>query len=593
MKKRSNVTQTLKLFWHFTKERKVSFWLGTIGAALGIIVQDIIPPIIVANAFDRLQDSIGSNLPLKLESFAPYLYAYGACMLLGMILWRAQVVFVWRYEVYTIRHLAVHIFDHLQRMGSKFHADRFGGALVSQANKFLGAYERTMDEFTWSVTTGIVAYTASMSVLLLIAPWYALAFMAVSAIYLTIMYWRTLRTMKYDRALATSESQRTAKLADMITNVSTVSSYAGESHEKKLFEKQADDTVHHYFTLLKKVFVNDTLSHAMTNSIGFLSFAAGVLAITVFNKPAGVLFLAVNYTMQLTRRLWESNRVLRNFNRAFGDANDMTEILGLKPDIIDAHHATKLVAQRGDIQFSKVTFGYDDAKGVLLFDNLDLHIKPGEKVGLVGHSGGGKTTVTKLLLRLMDITSGEILVDHQNIAKVTQTSLRSNIAYVPQEPMLFHRSLADNISYGRAEASQQEIEAVAKMAHAHEFIAQLPDGYSTLVGERGVKLSGGQRQRIAIARAMLKNAPILLLDEATSALDSESEALIQDALWRLMEGRTAIVIAHRLSTIQKMDRIIVMDKGKIAEEGTHKELIRQNGIYAQLWSRQSGGFMED
>ncbi len=593
MKKRSNSSLTLKLFWRFTRERKTSFWIGTIGAALAVIIQDIIPPVIVASAFDRLQESNSSGIPLELGSFKLYLYGYAACLIVGLILWRIQVVAVWHYEVHTVRNIAVLIFDHLQKMGNKFHADRFGGALVSQANKFMGAYERVMDEFTWSVTTGIVAYVTSMAVLLVVATWYALAFMIVSIFYLTIMYRRTVRTMKYDRALATSESLRTAKLADMITNVSAVSSFAGEKHEKKLFEKQADDTVRHYFTLLKKVFVNDTLSHVMTSSISFISFASGILAITVFNKPAGVLFLAVNYTMQLTRRLWESNRVLRNFNRAFGDANDMTEILQLKPDIVDSPNATELVARRGDITFNKVTFGYDDNQGTLLFNNLNMRIKSGEKVGLVGHSGGGKTSVTKLLLRFMDLNAGQIAVDGQNIAEVSQASLRSSIAYVPQEPMLFHRSLAENISYGRTNAAQQEIEAVAKMAHAHEFISQLPNGYETLVGERGVKLSGGQRQRVAIARAMLKNAPILVLDEATSALDSESEALIQDALWKLMEGRTAIVIAHRLSTIQRMDRILVMDDGKIAEEGTHKELIRQGGIYASLWSRQSGGFLED
>jgi ATP-binding cassette subfamily B protein len=229
----------------------------------------------------------------------------------------------------------------------------------------------------------------------------------------------------------------------------------------------------------------------------------------------------------------------------------------------------------------------------MLFEKLSLRIQSGEHIGLVGKSGGGKTTITKLLLRFLDIQNGSIKIDGQDIAQVTQESLRRKIAYVPQEPLLFHRSLAENISYGKPGADQKEIEKVARMAHAHEFIKDLAHGYDTLVGERGVKLSGGQRQRIAIARAMLKDAPILVLDEATSALDSESEVLIQDALWKLMEGRTAIVIAHRLSTIQKMDRIIVMDDGKIVEEGTHKELTAQKGVYASLWDHQTGGFIEE
>jgi ATP-binding cassette subfamily B protein len=231
----------------------------------------------------------------------------------------------------------------------------------------------------------------------------------------------------------------------------------------------------------------------------------------------------------------------------------------------------------------------DDA----LFAHLNLTIKASEKIGLVGHSGSGKTTLTKLLLRFSDIDDGKILIDGQNIADITQDALRQQIAYVPQEPLLFHRSIRENIAYGKPEASDTEVTEAARKAHALDFIEKLPQQFDTLVGERGVKLSGGQRQRIAIARAILKDAPILVLDEATSALDSESEKLIQAALWELMKGRTAIVIAHRLSTIQKMDRIVVLHDGEIMEQGTHAKLVENSGIYAQLWAHQSGGFLED
>ena len=230
-------------------------------------------------------------------------------------------------------------------------------------------------------------------------------------------------------------------------------------------------------------------------------------------------------------------------------------------------------------------------QGAPLFDGLDLHIGDAERVGLVGRSGGGKTTIIRLLLRLMDVDAGRILIGGRDITRLTQVDLRSLVAYVPQDPVMFHRTLGENIAFGRPGATDAQIRAAAAAAHVLEFAEDLPQGFDTLVGERGVKLSGGQRQRVAIARAVLRDAPVLLLDEATSALDSESEALIQDALWRMMEGRTAIVVAHRLSTVSGMDRLIVLDRGRVAEEGSHVELLARGGGYAKLWQRQSGGFL--
>lgn len=270
----------------------------------------------------------------------------------------------------------------------------------------------------------------------------------------------------------------------------------------------------------------------------------------------------------------------------------MVGILSTESSVKDTDNATELVVPNGRVAFSDVRFMHDGAE-VSIFDGFSIDIAPGQRVGLVGHSGSGKTTFTRLLLRFNDIDDGSISIDGTDIATVTQQSLRSAIAYVPQEPLLFHRSLRDNIAYGNPTASMKDIERAARLANAFDFIQTLPKKFDTLVGERGIKLSGGQRQRIAIARAILKNAPILLLDEATSALDSESEKLIQDSLDELMKGRTSIVIAHRLSTIAKLDRIIVLDDGKIIEDGTHAQLLRKKGTYASLWSHQSGGFIED
>ena len=299
------------------------------------------------------------------------------------------------------------------------------------------------------------------------------------------------------------------------------------------------------------------------------------------------------YTYTLSMRFNEINSMMQRFNRIFGDAEAMTLILDEPRLVEDIPEAQPLSVTKGDIDFHNLDFRYFDAAADdEIFHDFSLHIPAGERVGLVGRSGSGKTTLTKLLLRLDDIQKGQILVDGQDIAKCTQQSLRRQIAYVPQEALLFHRTIRENIAYGRPNASDEEIRKASKEANALEFIEKLPHGFDTLVGERGIKLSGGQRQRVAIARAILADAPILVLDEATSALDSESEKLVQDALKNLMRNRTSIVVAHRLSTVAALDRIVVLSDGRIAEEGTHADLIEQDGEYAKLWNRQTGSFLE-
>lgn len=322
--------------------------------------------------------------------------------------------------------------------------------------------------------------------------------------------------------------------------------------------------------------------------LAFLIFGQGWLGISV-----STLILIVTYSQKAQDELWELNSIFKDFNKTFGDAYEMTVILDTPNEVVDIKDAYELEVQNAAIDFHDVSFKHKDAKEAI-FENFSLQVQPGERVGLVGVSGSGKTTLTKLLLRFADVDEGEISISEQDIKRVTQNSLRKNIAYVPQETSLFHRSIAENIAYGRPDATIDEIKQAARLANADEFISDLPGGYETLVGERGVKLSGGQRQRIAIARAILKDAPILVLDEATSALDSESEALIQEALVKLMHGRTSIVIAHRLSTVASLDRIVVLENGKIVEQGKHDELLkRKDGVYKKLWDCQSGAFIQE
>lgn len=329
-----------------------------------------------------------------------------------------------------------------------------------------------------------------------------------------------------------------------------------------------------------------------TNVIGL------VLAIyftQVFRLETGALVVIFSYYASITRIFWEINRTYRNIESSISESAEFTQLFIDKPAIMDKERAKNLIISNSVICFNNVSFKYPTSKtekeGKALLSNFNLKIESKQKVGLVGLSGGGKTTITKLILRFVDINSGSITIDDQDIRSITQKSLRQAISYVPQEPLLFHRSLFDNISYGMNNVTNEDVISSAKIARADEFIQKLPQKYNTLVGERGIKLSGGQRQRIAIARAILKNSPILVLDEATSSLDSESEKYIQEGLLELMKNKTALVIAHRLSTIKHLDRIIVLDDGKIVQDGTHAELITQQGIYAKLWSHQSGEFI--
>lgn len=588
----STTSKTLRIHWHFTRRYLPEFLIGSIGAALAVIAQGMIPPYIISRIFSKLQTAYAHHEVLHFSTFLPYFIWFTIAMLAGVVFWRLQSWFVWKLEVNVHRDMANDLYDHLQAQSQRFHADRFGGALVSQTNKFMGAYERMMDDFIWNIVPSFTTVVVAIIVLAFISYPYALILLALTMVYLALMSRRVVKQMPHNVAQAQAESRQTAALADAITNVGTVRAFAGENYESKRFRGVTHNFYLAYNKLSVEVLKTEALSHVQTNGFQVVSLLAGLIAVTTYGTNVSLLYLLISYTQSIVSQLLQFSRIVRNINRGLGDSVEMTEILNIMPEIKDPLNPEKAHMARGEVMFHNVAFSYPENTEDPLFNGLSLKIKPGEKVGLVGPSGGGKTSITKLLLRFMDIEAGAITIDGQNIASIKQSDLRTRIAYVAQEPILFHRTLAENIGYGDPGVEQKVIEGVAKMANAHEFIAKLPKGYSTMVGERGVKLSGGQRQRVAIARAMLKNAPILVLDEATSALDSESEVLIQDALWRLMEGRTAIVIAHRLSTIQKMDRIIVLDGGKVVEQGSHKDLLRQDGTYAKLWAHQSGGFMD-
>ena len=578
----------LRLFWRSAWHYPIRTAVALINPVITVIIGAFAGPYIISLLLGILQSGT-----ITLEASLPLIVLYGLTQIYGEVIgWRITLFAAWTMEISSNRDLYLKIFRHLSEQSLAFHANRFGGSLVSQTSKFTGAFERFWDTLIFQLVPVITSVLAAI-VILGFFFWQYAAFLALMSIIFAVFVFYTSRSMAVlNKNEAQASTAMNGRLADMITNVMAVKAHGHETREDqeayKLASKWFDRSRQTMVGFLK---VSSGYSSLIV-TINVVALIAAIWASEHHLISIAVVYLAVTYTFTVARQLWEINNIMRNYNRIMGDAHDMAEILQIDPSVADSTKKV-LLAANGKIDFTNITFTHDGEKGETLFNDFNLSIKAGEKIGLVGHSGSGKTTLTRLLLRFSDLDSGTIEIDGQNISKVTQASLRQSIAYVPQEPLLFHRSLRENIAYGKPDATDDEIMDAAKKAHALEFINKLPEALDTMVGERGVKLSGGQRQRIAIARAILKDAPILVLDEATSALDSESEKLIQASLSDLMKDRTAIVIAHRLSTIQKMDRILVLENGAIIEDGTHQELLKKKGTYAGLWSHQSGGFIEE
>lgn len=556
---------------------------------MAVIVNAILAPYILSLFLDRLQS--GS---VTLDNTWGLIALYATLIFVGeVVIWRLALYFTWTFEIRGQRAIYLAIFSKLSREDLSFHANRFGGSLVSQSTKFIGAFERFWDMIIWDIMPILATVFGSIITLSILGLWqYGLFLVIYALVFGVIVYLGSRFLDERNRDEAEKSNFNSGFLADVVTNISTVKAFGREDHEYNSATKHVSkwyDTS----TRLKWGVMWATSAFSSMYAIGATgAFIFAVLGAQYGIASVGMVYLVFIYALNINRQLWQLNNITRTYSRVIGDSYEMTKILNKDFDLHDKSD-TPLRPTNGKINFKNVSFAYDSGEGEHVFNDFSLTIPAGQRVGLVGHSGSGKTTLTKILLRFADIHTGVITIDDQNISEVTQQSLHESIAYVSQEPLLFHRSLRENIAYGKPDATQKEIEQAARQANAHDFINDLKDGYDTLVGERGVKLSGGQRQRIAIARAILKDAPILVLDEATSALDSESERLIQSALAELMKGRTSVVIAHRLSTISKLDRIIVLENGAIVEDGTHDQLLEQKGTYAKLWAHQSGGFIEE
>lgn len=576
--------KTLGLYWAQVRHHKRTFFTMLIAIPTGAAIIDSVLPYMLSLAIGALSD--GKQDLTQLLIWSAIVGLIGA--VLNFTGFRAMML----HESHLLRRLRETTFESLMLKDNAFFINQKIGAMTSRYIDFVRGYVTIQDLFIIR-TLGFILTVGSGVILLALQSWLVAAIIIglIGLLAIEIRWSAKVRApWRHERKTLVSEIH--GDVADALTNNMVVRSYAGEAREIAHLNVKTKR-----FTKLFQKDIGFVMTEGSTRVLIMVIIQVIAVAVSAHLIKDGTMTLAtaifvLAYMQRIGSQLFMLSDIINGYDQAFLDAHPMTEMLLTENIVKDQKDAKKLNITSPSITLDEISFRYPEGKENVI-DSVSLIIPAGQKVGLVGHSGAGKSTIVTLLLRFADINDGSITIDGQDIREVTQASLRESIAYVPQEPMLFHRTLRENISYGRPSATDKEILEAATKANALEFIEKLPQGLDTLVGERGIKLSGGQRQRIAIARAILKDAPILVLDEATSALDSESEKLIQSSLSRLMQGRTSIVIAHRLSTIAKLDRIVVLDQGIIAEDGSHKELLAKNGIYAKLWNHQSGGFIEE
>jgi ATP-binding cassette subfamily B protein len=525
------------------------------------------------------------------ESVAGTLWGIAGLFAVTNVNWYFYDRTIMLFEAALMRDLAQRSFTAVQAQSMRFFENSFAGSLVTYARRFRGCSEAIVDAIVYQLGRSCVMIVVTLIVFAWESPLMALIFLAWIILFAGTSIGIAKLRITRDLLAAEKDSVVGGAFADSFSNQSTVKSFGKERDEQNRFNAITEE----HYQLLKRAWLFGAWLLRVQGTLA-LSFELGILALLANGTVTQFDFLFFQaYIIILIGMVWDIGNAMHKVFRNLSDAKEMAEIFAKVPEVRDAANARPLIVDGGEIEFHAINFSYvdQDTREHHDVNQFTWRITPGQTIAFVGHSGAGKSTLVKLLMRYFDVSSGYIRIDRQDIATVTQESLRQQIAVVPQEPNLFHRTLRENIAFGRPDASEEEIIIAAKRAHAWDFIQKLPLGLDTIVGERGLKLSGGQRQRVALARAFLADTPILILDEATSSLDSKTELKIQRAIADLLEGRTCIVIAHRLSTIQRADQIIVMADGFIAEHGTHEELLERDGVYAELWAHQSGGYITD
>jgi len=575
----------LKYFWQVIRRFKISFFtiifFSIITSALDVYI-----PL----QFLKLWNVLSSN-NFTFISAAKSIVILILVLNLTRFITRRIVGFSNSYfQANVMAGLRKQAFSYMIGHSHSFFADNFGGSLLQKINKYARSFERLMDKMVNDGMPLVIRSIGTVIAIYTLIPKYAYILTIFCFVFLITALVYTKLKLKYDVLAALSDTKTTGALADSISNHGSIQLFAGHEYEKEkvgsVINEQKKATLFNWYLWEGLGSIQALYSVAIEFIVFWIAISDWRLGL--IGVP--VMVLLQSYMGRLIENLWGFASIVRAYYDGFADAQEMALILDAPYSVMDNNIKKEIKDITGEVVFDNITYVYSN-NNIKVFDNFSLKIKAGEKVALVGTSGAGKSTFVRLLMRLFNLQEGRILIDGIDISFISQNNLREKIGFVPQDPVLFHRTLMENIRYGRRDATDEEVLRAANLAHCSEFIDNLPAGYNTYVGERGVKLSGGERQRVAIARAILKNAPILVLDEATSSLDSESEMLIQDALQQLIKGKTVIVIAHRLSTIRSMDRIIVISQGKIVEDGVHDDLlVKKDGIYKKLWDIQSGGF---